>query len=208
MSASALLMVICDGAFGVVVVGAAVEGPVGRAAGNVGEPVAQVEPAVKVSAADAGRGARGAVGIAVVGAGEAVDLDVGVGLVDGDLDVAFGVVVVGAAVEGPVRRPPGTLVNESPRSSPLLRFSPLTPVAVPVAPWAIAVVGAGEAVDLDVGVGLVDGDGGGAALRVVVGVAGEVPVGRPARHVGEGVAEVDRLLRSSPLTPVTLPVAP
>ena len=93
------------------------EAPVGRAAGHVGEAGTEVEPGQGLGLDTLG-GAGRAVRRAVVGAGVAVDDDGRVGLVDDDLDVAASRFVVAVTGEAPVGWPPGTLVNEAPRSSP------------------------------------------------------------------------------------------
>src|SRR5262249_48069820 len=77
-------------ALGVVVVAGGVgEGPVGRAAGDVGETLAQVQ-AAQGRAVDAHRAARGPVRLAVVGAAVAAHRDRGIGLGDGEGDVVQG----------------------------------------------------------------------------------------------------------------------
>src|SRR5207244_4105325 len=83
------------------VVAVAGEGPVGRAAGHVGEAGPQVQGA-GVLAAHARLGAAGPVGLGVVDAAVARDVDRGGGLGDAVVDGAAGVLVVAAGVvEGP-----------------------------------------------------------------------------------------------------------
>ena len=111
------------------------------------------------------------------------------------------VVVAGDVGEGPVGRAAGHVGEAGAEVQPG-RVSPLTPVAVPVAPWAVAVIDAGVAVDRDRGVGLADHDGDRAAVVVVVaGHVGEGPVGRAAGHVGEAGAQVQAGAGSRPSRP-------
>ena len=148
----------------------------------------------------------GGVARAVVGDAVGVDHDAGVGLGDGVVDGAAGVVVVA----GHVRERPGVAVvragvrvRRAAEVQAALRSSPPTPVAVPVAVWAVAVVGDAVGRDRDRRVGLADVDRHVAALVIVVGVA-ERPVGGAAGPLVKLAPRLIPLLRSAPLTPVAV----
>src|SRR5207248_1601465 len=160
-------------------------------AGDVGEAGPEGEAAAS-GAAVAGHArarARGAVGAGVVGAAVAGEGGaVGVGLADDDREVTRLVVVVGAAGEGPVGRPAGDVGEAGPEVEAAARGAAVAGHARARARGAVgagvvgaAVAGEGGAV----GVGLADDDREVTRLVVVVGAAGEGPVGRPAGDVGE-----------------------
>src|SRR5207253_1738346 len=161
----------------VVVVGAAVEGPVGRAAGGVPEGIGGEAGAQRRAAGiDAERRIedRAVVG-RVVGVIVAADADAGVGLGDGDGAGAGLVVVVGAAVEGPVGRAAGGVPEGIGGEAGAQGRAAGIDAERRIEDRAVVgrVVGVTVAADADAGVGLGDGDGAGAGLVVVVGAAVE-----------------------------------
>src|SRR5262249_8747981 len=141
----------------VLVVAVAGEGPVGRAAGHVGEAGAEVQRAGAL-AADARLRAAGPVGVAVVDAGVASDHHGRRRLGDDDGDVAALVLVVAVAGEGPVGRAAGHVGEagaEVQRAGALAADARLRAAG----PVGVAVVDAGVAADRDGRVGLGDDDG-------------------------------------------------
>src|SRR6266481_136386 len=94
---------------GRLVVGVAVERPVRRATGNVGEAGAQVQQAAQVFKLHALGRTRGPVCVAVIDPGEATHVDDSVRLADGDGHITAGRLVVDVAIERPVRRATGNV---------------------------------------------------------------------------------------------------
>src|SRR3989454_439795 len=181
-----------DRAAGPLVVGVAVERPVGRAAGHVGEAGAEVQQAAQVLTFDARRRTRGSVRVAVIDARVAVHREAGIRLTDGDGYVAAGRLVVGVAVERPVGGAAGYAGEAGAQMQQAAQVLTLHAQCRTRGPVRIAVVHAAEAVDRDRGIRLTDGDGYVAAGRLVVGVAVERPVGRAAGYTGEAGAQMQQ----------------
>src|SRR5262249_25439041 len=115
-----------------------------------------------------------------------------VSLTDNNGRGATGRLIVHVAREGPVGgaagyiREAGTQVQQR---SEILAFDPRGRAAGAV---RVAVVDATVTADDDAGTGLTDNKGGIAAGRLVVGVAGERPVGGAAGHIREAGTQVEQ----------------
>src|SRR5205823_5823878 len=158
------------------VVGVAGEGPVRGAARHVGERRAEVEQVGQILAVHAVRGAGGAVCVAIVDAGEAVDVDGGGGLADGDGRVAGCRRVVRVAGERPMRgaaRDVGERCAEVEQVGQILARHAVGGTGGAV---RVAIVDAAVAVHGHGGAGGGDDDGRVAGGRRVVRVAAEGPV--------------------------------
>ena len=175
------------GGFVVVVSG---EAPIGGATGDVDERRAEVQEGIEVFTQNAGGRARGAVRLAVVGAGVTLHVDGRGRLGDRDGNAAAGGFVVVVSGEAPIGGATGD-VDER-RAEVQEGIEVFTQNAGGRARGAVrlAVVGAGVTLDIDGRVRLRDGDGNAAAGGFVVVVAREGPIGCAAREVGERFPEV------------------
>src|SRR5438876_1015899 len=112
--------------------------------------------------------------------------------VDGYADRAAGRLVVDVAVERPVGRAAshvGEAGTQVQQAAQVLTFDARRRTRGRV---RVAVIDAHVAVDREAGIRLVDGDGYGAAGRLVVGVAGERPVGAAAGYASEAGPQVQQ----------------
>src|SRR5712691_9319296 len=135
---------------------------------------------------------RGPVRVAVVHVAVAVHREAGIRLTDGDCYVAAGRLVVGVAVERPVGRAAGYAGEARAQMQQAAQVLTLHARCRTRGPVRIAVVHVAVAVHRDRGVSLRDGDRRVAAGRLVVGVAGERPVGGTAGYVGETGTQVQQ----------------
>src|SRR6266403_526606 len=177
---------------GRLVVDVAVERPVRRATGNVSEAGAQVQQAAQVFKLHALGRTRGSMRVAVIDPGEAAHVDDSVRLADGDGHITAGRLVVDVAVERPVGRATGDVSEAGAQVQQAAQVFKLHARGRTRGPVCVAVIDPGEAAHVYDSVRLADGDGHITAGRLVVDVAVERPVGRPAGNVGEAGAQVQQ----------------
>src|SRR5207244_3955897 len=126
----------------------------------------------------------------------AVDRDRGCGLVDGDGDVtAVGLVVaVAGGAKAPVGGAAGNVAEAGTQVEQAAQVFTLNAAGRAAGAVGVAVVDTAVAVDGDGGCGLVGVDGDGAAVGLVVAVAGgaKAPVGGAAGNVAEVGTQVEQ----------------